>query len=141
MENTVINEAIMTSLEESFQASLIPIDLAVNVRKVFLSDVNAAIDLYQKGSSSVIDQDFGIPIYLAETNGRKVASLSLCFNPEDQNQIITVIRSHKGFEKSFETMLVKVKGLASAELVRRFGFEDEKAFNNALWRLINWLNA
>ncbi|WP_256010130.1 hypothetical protein [Desertivirga xinjiangensis] len=132
MEKMVIN-----AVTESFVTAA----GTIRLRKVFLNDINAAIALYKTGSEPDIGLDFGIPVYIAEMNGEKVATLSLCVDDLDQNQIVPVIRAYEGFEDSFERMTEMMNSQNPPDLAKLFGFENENGFRRALYQLVNWLNS
>ncbi|SMC89764.1 hypothetical protein [Pedobacter africanus] len=56
----------------------------IKVREVYLSDLTAVMNLYLNGSADELTADFGLPIGLAEQNGRIIACSFVNINSNGQ---------------------------------------------------------
>lgn len=113
----------------------------IKVREVYLSDLTAVMDLYLNGSADELTTDFGLPIGLAEQDGRIIACSFVNINSNGQ----PTFRINMG--SSVET------GCLGKELnqftVNRFTgiwgpavgtVSSVQPLKNAVKRLVDWLN-
>jgi len=112
----------------------------LRIREVYLSDLTSVVNLYLKGSANKLTTDFGLPLGVAEQNGKVIACS--CVSVDGTGKPIFRLYSH-----SLKECNLICESLNSFSVKRFATVWGTKGINlnttpvqNAIIRLVHWLN-
>lgn len=111
----------------------------VEFRKVYLSDLNAVIRLYQSSQGSVtkLTADFGLPLSIA-SNGNEI--LGFGFAAIDQTGVVKLNSYCKGIEDSSVGDILEEQAKKTLHSTFENTGENNAKLKEAIQRLVDWLN-
>jgi hypothetical protein len=123
----------------------------IKLREVYLEDLKSVINLYQNslaivkhanGSGKVLTSDFGLPIGIAERSGKVIAYSRV--NIDSKGKPVFQIHSNEAF--GTDTVCEKLNRFSEKRFTAIWGADatqslsSNKPFQNAIDRLVDWLN-